>query len=114
VTKSARTPCGGIEFAHFLPTGIQDWRNHHLCNPVPSPQDERLPSTILENHFDFTAVISVDGSRSIREGNAVAVGQSTARADLRLGSRRKRHGKARRDQDDFSWLDDEFRIDCGA
>ena len=59
---------------------------------------------VEKDHPDLASVILVNGSRRVRQGDAVAESEAGTRANLQLIAGRQRDGQSGRDQRALAWL----------
>ena len=81
----------------FDQLGVRDAGDDQLGDPHAAADDKRLAAEIDQDDLDLSAIIGVDGSRSVKDGNAVADGKARTRPDWPFAARRQRDGNAGRD-----------------
>lgn len=78
--------------------------HHELRYPVPWLHSEGLIGQIHKKGPELAAIIGVNGTRGIKDGNAVLNRKAAARADLTLIALRQGHVKASGEKPALKWL----------
>lgn len=119
-TRTSEPAASALCFGQFLldpEFAPVDLRDDHLRDAVVMADGEVLLAEVHQDDLDLAAVIGVDGTGRVGDGNAL-YGQATAGAHLRLMPFRKFHGKTRGDHDDLHGMDDNIiaqaRVEVGA
>ena len=98
-SKSTRAPFGTVWRAVDRPQLRLDGRcDNHLGNPHSARDDKWLMTQINKNHFDFTAIVSINCPRRVQAGDAMLEGQAGSRAHLALETVRDRHDQTGRNE----------------
>lgn len=83
-TVTTFTAFGVGERLGFLPLYGGVLGDDHLGDAFAVLDGEGFLSVIDQQHFDFTAVVGIDGTRTVEHGDAVFEGEAAARPYLRF------------------------------
>ncbi len=69
--------------------GVRNAGDHQLGDPHAAADDKRLAAEIDQDDLNLSPIIGIDGSRSVKDGDAVADGEARTRPNLAFAARRQ-------------------------
>src|ERR1700733_8630567 len=72
---------------------LRDWGDNELRHPRAAPHHECIRSVIDKNDLDLAAIIRIDRSRGVQDGDAIASSKTGAGPDLALVTGGQREGE---------------------
>ena len=98
----------------FLKSGVCNWRNHELCDPVARFNQDTLPPQIYKYYFNFAAVVRIDSAGRIRNSHSVSQREATSRSNLAFIAGRDLNRESGWNGDSLLNINRERRGDVGA
>lgn len=98
VAESA-PPRRGVERVRFGPTHVCDRRDDELRDPFAARDRHGLGAQVDDQHFDFVAIVGVNGAGRVEQAEAAAQGEPAARTELgfvSVGDRQREAGRNQR------------------
>ena len=98
---TAGTALSLVKFLDYLEICLLVTGNDHLCNTLTIIDDEILLRQIDEHHAYLAAIVGINRTRGIQDGQTVLQGQSTAGTNLSFVTLRQCNEKTCRNQPTF-------------
>jgi len=87
----------------YLPGNLTYLLNYHLCDPIPSPDQERFLPPVHEDNLDLAPIVCIYGSWGVEDADTMVDCQATSRPDLGLKANGQSNGYACWDEKSFTW-----------
>ena len=105
VSESTIAAHGRVDSVHLLPSDVDILLDDQLGDALAVGDGVRLVREVDDYDSDFTAIVSVNGSGSVHEGDAMFQRESGAGSDLTLVALRELHTEPCRNQGAFKRLE---------